>query len=331
MSVSKSYSVNFSSWNGFFCVPQEIADRHLKLASPVSLKVILYILRQGKVDIDASLIAEALGINKNDVDDALIYWCGAGIIVSKDDKQTIIKKEVKEEPSEEIKTQKQPSKPSRTIRPNFSSEDVAKALSQREDLKYLLARSEEIFAHPLSNSVVMSLFTLCEWDGISVDIICMVMERCLNEDRLSMSNIVSEARRWHADGIKTVAQADSYIIELDEKRGMYGKVKSVFGINNRNLSKKEKNFIDVWRKDFGFDIDMITLAFEACVNTKGVLSFAYINSVLNNWYNDGVSTPEAVKQREEKFKNNKTKKKSDNQNASYDLASEAKKALSRFE
>ncbi len=330
MSMSKKYTLAFSSWDGFFCVPQEIADRHLKLASHTALKVLLYVLRHGKINIDAPLVAADLGINESDVDDALIYWCGAGILAPEEKQNTAVK-DINPVILENTQNKKEPIKAVRSPKPNFSGEDVANALAQREDLQYLLAKSEEIFAHPLSNGAIMTLFTLCEWDGISVDIICMVMERCLNEDRLSMSNIAAEARRWNADGIKTIAQADSYIIELDEKQNMYGKVKSVFGINNRNLSKKERTFIDSWRKDFGFDINMISLGFEACVNAKGAMSFAYINSILNNWHAEGIATPEAVQKREEKFKSAKLKKNSTNENVSYDLQSEAKKAFSRFE
>ncbi len=330
MPPSKNYLINFSSWDGFFCVPQEIVDRHLKLASPNAIKILLYILRHGKTDINQQALAEKLSLPESAVADSLMYWCGAGILISSDSQNNLITAPTAKEPpvnSEPVKSTY--NKSSAAPRPNYSSEDVAKALEKREDLKYLLSRAEEIFARPLSNSAIMTLFTLCDWEGISADIICMVMERCFNQNKLSMSNISNEARRWHNDGINTVADADRYIIELDERQSLYNKVKSAFGIGQRNFSKKERNFIDSWRKDFGYDIDMITIAFDTCVNAKGCMSFSYINSILSNWNADGVRTPEQAEERDRKFKQ-ANKKSTAKKNVSYDLESEAKNAFSKF-
>lgn len=327
MPTDKKYTVDFSSWEGFFCVPHEVADRHLKLASPNAIKVLLYILRQGKVSFDISSVSSALSLNENEVSDAVIYWCGAGIFSSADSTEKLLGINEATSVSKAIPQEKS-RKANRIVRPDYSAEDVAESLEKREDLKYLLSRAEEIFARPLSNSAIMTLFTLCDWEGISADIICMVMERCLKENKLSMSHIASEARRWNEDGIKTLSQADEYIIELDMRKSMYGQVRSAFGIGPRNFSKKERDFIDSWRKDFGFGIDMITLAFDACVNAKGVMSFSYINSILRNWNDKDIRTPSDVEAADKKFK--ASSKKLSKKNVSYDLEDEAKKALSRF-
>ena len=62
----------------FVAVPSDIIDKHLKTASGIYLKVILYVLRQNAVDIAAA--SEALGIPESDVEEALHYWSGAGYI-----------------------------------------------------------------------------------------------------------------------------------------------------------------------------------------------------------------------------------------------------------
>jgi DnaD/phage-associated family protein len=71
-------------------------------------------------------------------------------------------------------------------------------------------------------------------------------------------------------------------------------VRSIFGIGERRLSKKERDFISRWTEDFRYGRDMIEPAYEKCVDATGKLSFAYIDRILSSWNAKGIATPEAA-------------------------------------
>ena len=46
-----SIKINLGAWNSIFAIPTDVVDKHLKLASGISLKVLLYILRHSGEEI----------------------------------------------------------------------------------------------------------------------------------------------------------------------------------------------------------------------------------------------------------------------------------------
>ena len=68
-------------------------------------------------------------------------------------------------------------------------------------------------------------------------------------------------------------------------------MKAAFGIYDRNLIDKEREYISAWFQDYGFSIPMIKLAYERTVERTGKLSFPYVNSILRSWYEKGVTSP----------------------------------------
>ncbi|MEG2074777.1 MAG: DnaD domain protein, partial [Angelakisella sp.] len=73
-----------------------------------------------------------------------------------------------------------------------------------------------------------------------------------------------------------------------------GLIRSLFGINDRELSAKEKNYIATWFGDYGFDTDLIKLAYEKTVDNTGKVAFPYIHKILSQWHTNGIRTVEGA-------------------------------------
>ena len=63
-----------------FVLPEAIADKHLKMAGSVQLKVLLWVSRHGG-SFDAEACAKAIGVSAPDCADALQYWVAAGVLL----------------------------------------------------------------------------------------------------------------------------------------------------------------------------------------------------------------------------------------------------------
>ena len=108
----------------FVAVPADIIDKHLKTASGVYLKVVLYVLRMNEIDIGAA--AEALGLPESDIEEALRYWVTAGIL-PEGEVSAAVARSRKPEP-----------KPPGIASPEAMTAGQFEELSGREEVKFLL-------------------------------------------------------------------------------------------------------------------------------------------------------------------------------------------------
>ncbi len=53
--------------------------------------------------------------------------------------------------------------------------------------------------------------------------------------------------------------------------------------------------ISCWFETYGFDLDMVRLAYEISVERTGKLAFRYIDKILSNWRQLGYKTVEQAK------------------------------------
>ena len=49
-----------------------------------------------------------------------------------------------------------------------------------------------------------------------------------------------------------------------------------------------------WYQDYGFNIEIIRMAYERAVDQIGQASFPYIGKILQNWHKMGFKTPEDI-------------------------------------
>ena len=85
----------------------------------------------------------------------------------------------------------------------------------------------------------------------------------------------------------------------------YTAVCKAFGLQ-RMPGQVERNYIDHWVRDLGFDQVMLE---EACSRTLLKTSkpeFKYANSILESWHKKGIHTPADIAKQDEKYKNQKS-------------------------
>ena len=76
-------------------------------------------------------------------------------------------------------------------------------------------------------------------------------------------------------------------------------MQKAFGIENRGLTADNRRCISTWFYTYGFNIEMITLAYERTVDKIGKVSFPYINKILQSWHENHITTPEEVLERDQ--------------------------------
>lgn len=280
----------------FVAVPSEIIDEHLGRVSGIYIKVILFILRANKVD--PPRIAETLSVPVSEVEEAVHYWCSCGILSEEEVQKQLL--EVKKLQEEKKKAALPAAGPEAVRAVDFAQS------AQREEVHFLLTTAEQILGRPLNSTEQKGYVFFLEDYDLPADVIVMAIEFCVMHGRANYKYISKMLAGWHEEGINTHPLAEEYIRVRTERLNHEAEVIEAFGIQNRGLTTSNRKYIMQWYQDYGFNIEMIRMAYERAMDQIGQASFPYIGKILQNWHDMGLKTPQEVIEKDlPKRKNNK--------------------------
>lgn len=316
--------------NGIFNVPNDLADKYLKLASEYQLKALLYILRNGG-QASSSMIAKALGQTASDIDDLLEFWVEENIIAVDGQKVNVLPK-VEEKPKEQEKK--------KAIRetlsaPRLTPKDIVVFSREDETIRFLLSEAQTVLGRTISHAEQEMLVNMVHYYGLRVEVILMILEFYRGEKErgksIGISYVNSMAKNWAEEGINSIADAENKLQDIARSDRLWNEIVAVTGIRHRRPTAKQREMIDTWFRDF--NIEMITLAADIMKENIPEPSLAYINKILKEWKKKEIFSPAQAQAEQEAFTKSKTKKNSDKLKSkpSYNLEKIKKEAMENTE
>lgn len=289
-----NYFADFKFFQDAFQVPKALGEKYLKLATPTQLRVLLYVLSHLSADPSDKEISEFLNLPENEVSDALKFWEGTGILVSKTGP---VVEQSEEKPQKKVVRRA-------VIKP--TKEEVVQRGLESEPLRLLLHEAEEKFSRPLQFSEISTLVWLFDNQGMDTSLILMLIEYAKQENKCNIGFIERTAIEWLNNEITDISSAEKYLRSLGEKKTAWKIVEASFGIEPRLPSKKELDYSKLWVVDYGFGREILHEAYERCIDAKSKFSIPYIAKILDNWHSKGFTTVAEILEFEEKQKRNKS-------------------------
>ena len=305
--VQMNYKLNLGSWDSIFAVPTDVVDKYIKIAGGSSLKVLLYFLRHSGEQVTDEIISNALSISCEDVSDALAFWKEVGLLDDtggsfapasasvRSPQQSVATVQTSVSAANITKEQAEFAavKAAALRTPEFTPAEIAGTVKSDDKVDFLFKTCETLYGRPLKHTEQNALITITEHIGLPTEVTLMLVHYCFSINKASPAFLKESAMNWMENGITDLASAEKHISMLQSRYSAENTVKSIFGIN-RALSQKEKDFIDLWFNVWGFSSDMIKLAYDINVNSKGKFAFPYINKILENWHTKGITTEQQV-------------------------------------
>lgn len=289
-----NYTLNMTVLGNSFVVPGVVVDKFIKIATDTQLKVLLVLMRNISEGIDSDKIAHALSLPQNEVDDALLFWSQCEVLNS-------------EQPKEKE------SKPVIINSTLPSRADVIKRGLEDENLMFLLREAQLKFGRNLKQNESQLLVSLYDDYDMKVSVILLLLGYAVREGKCNLSFVKKTATIWLENGVETVEDADRLIAEQAKQNLAWSIVQNAFGIERRNPSTKELEYSNLWINEWKIGTDLLKAAYDACIDSKAKLSFAYVAKIIESWHKDGISTPQQIQKRE------KAKPQGKNDYAGYDL------------
>lgn len=281
-------------------------DNFMKNANPTFVTVYLYGLRQCFSDnpqADIASCANSLGILESDVVRAWRYWESVGVVrltPAGDEKNFGI------EFVDLSKPQAQTDAPAVEAprvnygqKPAYEMGEISSRMASDQALCAMYDHAQAILEKTLSQSEVLTLYSLYDWLALPPEVILTIIGHCKQLGHKSMRYIEKVAISWADLGIDTLEKADKHLAAREKASVMKKKFKKMFKISDRDLSDAEYAHLVQWSETLGFSDELIFAAYEKTVQYTGKVSFAYMNSILQAWYKEGIKNLDQVKKEEQ--------------------------------
>ncbi len=339
------YRLDLGVWNGVFVVPNVLTDRYLRSANESQLKFILYLLRHPNQIFDEEIVCTETGISDEDYRQAFDYWNEKGLLKIEGERVVPVKEEaVAQAAPKKIDTAKETEKISETVDEEKSETDkikpdnASKTQSERIDAMRRVAvnsipsaidpfyASDRINGDPKLLELVRAIESMLggkmtgQLQGIivsCVDDYCMTYEcimmlfnYCLNNGSANVAYINKVAKNWAENGITDYVAAEKRVTELEKQMSAWRRFSKICGIEWRKPTEKEKSFVDTWINVWYMPDELISEAYNRCVENRGKIILPYINKTLQNWHNSGYTSLSDLVSSETKTRESKKKNES---------------------
>lgn len=288
--------MNAGEWNSVFAVPSGVVDKYIKLAGGGSLKLLLFLLRHGGEEFTEEQLSAELGFReRGELEDAALFWVQRGIIRFDAGNALEASAQNREEalPITENPAPKPAAKP--VIKPvSVSSGEIADRIHTDKEIETLFAEAERLYARPLRHSDNQLIISLVDHYGLSVGVALMLLNYCFKAEKTSSGYIQTVAADWAADEITTIELANARILSLEKQNGVEKRLREAMEMKTK-LSAKMKRYIKTWT-DWGFDEQMIMLAYERTIDQIKEWKPEYANKILESWKDEGILSPAAAEQ-----------------------------------
>ena len=121
----------------------------------------------------------------------------------------------------------------------------------------------------------------------------MLLAHCARIGKKTLRAIEKYAIRLVDQGINTPAALEEEFRIVETVRSFEGQIRAMFGMQARSLTSKEEKFLRDWIS-YGYDVEIIRLAYEITVNAINQPSLPYTNSILKVWHEEGLDTLEKI-------------------------------------
>lgn len=125
------------------------------------------------------------------------------------------------------------------------------------------------------------------------DAMLMIAQYCINLKGMSVRYpyILTVARNWVADGVRTVADVEEKLKEYDNQSEDMRQVLSALG-RKGGAELEDKQLLLKWTRSWGYELDAILAAIKSL---KGGKTFAKLDAKLDEFYRMSIFTVEQIK------------------------------------
>lgn len=177
----------------------------------------------------------------------------------------------------------------------YTNDELAQVLETRVGAAFV-DEAQKVMGRMFNKNEVSKLVGLVDQLGFEQEAVLAILSYCVRLEKKSLSYAEKIALTFYDEDISTASAVHAQIDYLERRNSAIGKIQTLFGFGSRKLSTNEKKYFVTWTEDWGFDFEIIRLAYEITVDAIQSPVPKYTNSILKKWYDNGLKTLTEVEQ-----------------------------------
>ena len=272
-----------------------------------------------------SRIGERTGMSPSQIESALAFWRGVGLLELSEEEtsepatgaapeQTVTEPPAPASEAASVATETpcEPQKqtPNVTVTrakvrmldeiPVYTTEEIEAFMTRNKEASTYLDECQCAWGGMFNQRDSVLIISLVDTWGLSWNYVISLLAYCNRHFReranqgKTLNYVYRMAAEFHKEGIMTDEALQQKFVDLERMNDFERRIRTMFGLGERNLTPKEKKCLSTWIYEYQYDIEIVELAYNITVDTKGTPNMSYTNGILKNWYEDGLTTKEAI-------------------------------------
>ena len=248
---------------------------HLDVATSEQLRVLMWLASDLDLVSKHKQLAKLAGCDAVTVREAISFWRDCGLLGEAGDAIPAMAAV-----SVDVPTKKKLQRADEL--PNYTSGELAELLEARASVRALIDEAQRILGKMFNPNDVNIMVGMLDYLGMSEECILLLLAHCKRIGKSNLRSIEKYAYTMVDKGINDVEAMESEISTIEAMHTFEGEVRALFGMKSRALTSKESKMLSAWLS-FGYDINIVRMAYEITINATGEPSVAYTNAILEKW------------------------------------------------
>ena len=178
--------------------------------------------------------------------------------------------------------------------PNYSTAELNAILERHKTSAILIDECQNLLGKIFNPHEISSIVALQDYLDLEDEYILILVDHCARHGKKTIHYIKKRAFSLYNEGITSPSVLREHFKKLDSMYMIEGQIRSLFGMTGRELTAKEKKFINTWVCEFNYDFEVIKKAYEITVDATQKPTPAYANAILERWNSEGLRDISAI-------------------------------------
>lgn len=302
-------SLQFVYGNGVLVLPAAVLP-HLHRATKKDLAVLMALACEPTLGTDEegakARVAATLSVSIGEVEAAIGFWRGANVLSACEQAAQASVQAVPAQPPRAEEKKETPKVVADGGLPAYSTEELAGVLERRAGLSALIDECQRVMGKVFNTREISLIAGMRDYLELEEEYIVLLLSHCVRMEKKSLRYVEKMAISLHDEGVTNATDLEERLHRIETMSGAIGKIRTLFGLNSRALTAKEKGMVESWLCSMQYGDEVLKAAYEVTVNAIGKASIPYANSILERWYAAGYRTLADVEQAIAAYKQQKT-------------------------
>lgn len=280
-------------------IPENLAEL-LSNADEQDMRILIALMmaadENGEVNAEFSL-SDTLGLEKPEVDASLKFWRGAGVISSTKSGTKSAKPK-----AEQTSAHRGGAVEKSTGVSPYATDELAALFEKRRVTAQFIDEAQRVVGRTFNSYDTGIVAGLVDQLGFEEEAVLAMLAYVTRIGKKGLRYSEKLALSFYDEGITTAAAVVERIALIEHSSEVISKIKQLFGIGARELSKTEKALFEKWTQKFGYGIEVIRVAYDITVDATQKPLPKYADAILEKWHAEGLRTEDEVLAFEKKSK-----------------------------